>query len=73
MSEPNAGGRYQFAEPQGGCIVPPMGDPERSAAIRSQSATWHGEVFLPRTPDPEWTARALAIARRWYDVEAAGD
>jgi hypothetical protein len=74
MSEPNAGGRYRFVEPQGGCIVPRMGDPERSAAIVGQSATWHGEVFIPRKKlDPEWIARALVIARRWLDDEAVGD
>jgi hypothetical protein len=67
-------GRYQFVEPQGGCIVPRMGDLRRSAAILGQSAKWRGEVLLPRTAlDPAWIERAISIARGWYDGETEGD
>lgn len=63
------GGTYRFVEPQGGCIVPRMGDPERSAAIRNAAANWRGEVFFPRKGDPAQTAAILVKARAWYNRE----
>lgn len=42
-SEPNAGGPYRFAEPQQECrFYPRRPDPERTAAILAQAATWYG-------------------------------
>jgi hypothetical protein len=77
MAEPNAGGRYQFVEPQQECWVPIGGGYEVSAALLAEAgyagvrfivpARGRGEVFIPRTLNPERTAQIYQTARDWYD------
>ncbi len=54
MSEPNAGGLYQFVElqqsdPGEERFYPRKGDPETSADILAKAAAWYGGKTVPLT------------------------
>lgn len=65
--EPNAGGPYQFAEPNNACWVPVRpGSRALIMTLRATAAAWYGdEAFSPRKGDAERVARIIPVVRGW--------